>query len=253
MQGICVAGPEELQRLGNVALGNEKADLAILNGDLVNVYTRELQRGYSVAIKGKLIAYVGTYAAHAIGAETKVIDATGKVLIPGLIDAHAHLIWLHSLDEFLRYGMRGGTTTIITDLLELAFPLGCQGIVEFLESAKAQPIKIFATIPPMRTMSPRTERRAMDVETLWKLLAREDVMGLGELYWSNATHDPERIFKLFAETLASGKKLEGHAAGGKGNRLMAYIAPGISSCNETTTVEETLERLRRVYIQTNPF
>lgn len=64
MKGIFIAEPKELQQLANVAMGDEKADLVILNWDLVNVYTRELHCGYAVAIKGKRIAYVGADAAH---------------------------------------------------------------------------------------------------------------------------------------------------------------------------------------------
>lgn len=70
----------EIRSLVNVALGNEKADLAVVNGDLVNVYTRELLRGWSVAIKGERIAYVGNDASHTIGPQTRVIDASGKTL-----------------------------------------------------------------------------------------------------------------------------------------------------------------------------
>jgi adenine deaminase len=224
-------------------LGNEKADLAVVNGDVVNVYTRELLRGWSVAIKGERIAYVGNDASHTIGPQTRVIDASGKTLIPGLIDGHTHL-WLYSLGEFLQYAIRGGTTTIVTETMEIAFPLGDQGVTEFLESAKDQPIKIFATAPSMVTISPAAEARAMDSETLRKLLERQEILGLGETYWASVIRGNDRIIKLIAETLAAGKKVEGHSAGARGNRLVSYIAAGVSSCHEATTVEEVIDRLR---------
>ena len=244
MKRIMSPSAAEIKSLVNTALGNEKADLAIVNGDLVNVYTGELLKGWSVAIKGERIAYVGNDASHAVGPRTEVINASGKTLVPGLIDGHTHLLWWYSLEEFLKYAMRGGTTTIITETIEIAFPLGYQGIIEFLESAKDQPIKVFATVPPMPTISPAAEARAMDTDTLRKLLEREEVLGLGEMYWSSIIKGNDRIFNLFAETLAAGKKLEGHSAGARGNRLIAYIAAGISACHESTTVEEALERVR---------
>ena len=101
---------DEIKTLIDVALGKEKADLAIVDGDLVNVYTGELLPGCSVAIKGEKIAYVGKSAAHTIGADTRIIDAKGKVLVPGLIDAHTHLIVDISVDRWLHYAMRSGTT-----------------------------------------------------------------------------------------------------------------------------------------------
>ncbi|MDY6911860.1 MAG: adenine deaminase C-terminal domain-containing protein [Chloroflexota bacterium] len=235
---------DRIRSLTNVALGTEHADLVISSGDLVNVYTGELLKGWSVAIKGERIAYVGNDVSHTVGPETKVIDASGKTLIPGLIDGHTHLLWWYSLEEFLKYAMRGGTTTIITETLELAFPLGIDGITEFLEIADNQPIKIFATAPPMPSLSPIAEALAIDAKALKELLQREEILGLGEMYWSSIIDGNDRIFDLFAETLAAGKKLEGHSAGARGNRLAAYMAAGISSCHESTTVEEALERMR---------
>jgi len=235
----------EIRSLVNVALGKEKADLVIVNGDLVNVYTREILPGYSVAIKGERIAYVGENAGHTIGPKTEVIDASGKFLIPGLIDGHTHLLDRgYRLEEFLRFAIPGGTTTIITETMEIAFPLGYQGVVDFLESTKGQPIKIFITVPPMVSLSSLVEGSAIDPLTLRKLLKRNEVVGLGETYWADLLRGGKRLFELLAETLASGKKAEGHSAGARSNKLVAYLASGISSCHEPITVDEILERLR---------
>ena len=97
--------PDEMNTLMRVALGEEKADLAIINGDVVNVYSGELLRDCSVVVKGQWIAYVGSEPHHAIGPQTEVIDASGKVLIPGLIDGHSHMIWYFTPYEFLRYAV----------------------------------------------------------------------------------------------------------------------------------------------------
>ena len=244
MKKTMVPGAGEIRSLVDTAMGDEKADLAILNADIANVYTGELLKGWSVAIKGERIAFVGADASHTIGPETEVINASGKTLIPGLIDGHTHILWWYKLDEFLKYAMRGGTTTIITETLEVAFPFGYEGIIEFLEVARSQPIKLFTTVPPMVTISPVAEAHAMDAQTLAKLLEYEEVLGLGETYWSSVLNGEERILNLFAETLAAGKQIEGHSAGARGNRLAAYFAAGVSSCHESTTVEEALERMR---------
>jgi adenine deaminase len=74
----------DIKTLVRVALGKEKADLVIRGGNLVNVYTGELLEDYSVATKGDKIAFVGRDAGHTIGDSTHVIDASGKILAPGI-------------------------------------------------------------------------------------------------------------------------------------------------------------------------
>jgi adenine deaminase len=227
-----------------VALGKAEADLAIVNGDIVNVYTGEIMKGASVLIKGDKIAYVGNEAGKSIGPSTKVIDAAGKTLIPGLIDGHTHIDGPYSISEILRYIIKGGTTTIITESSDLTSPMGYEGLIQFLASVKNQPIKIFVTAPPLGTISPVTEEHATTVGELRQLLRRKEIIGLGETYWGEVINGNRRILDLVAETIKMGKRVEGHSAGATGNKLQAYIASGVSSCHEPITAEEVKERLR---------
>lgn len=236
--------PDQIKGLINVALGKEQADLVITRGNVLNVYSGELLKNWSVCIKEDRIACLGSEVGHTIGPETVVIDAEGKVLIPGLIDGHTHLCWFFRIDEFLRHAMPGGTTTVITETMETFPIMGHEGVVEMLESIKDQPIKIFATGPSMVSISQMTQGKGPEREMLRELLVRDDVLGLGETYWQALIRDTDRVVPLFYETLSSGKAIEGHAAGAKGNKLAAYIASGVSSCHESISVEDALERLR---------
>jgi len=236
---------KELRKgLMRVALGEAEADLAIVNGAAVNVYTGEVLTGDTVLVKGDRIAYVGQDAGRAIGASTRIIDANGKTLIPGLIDGHTHIDYVYPLGELIRYAMKGGTTTIVTETSGFSFPLGYQGIVQFLRSVRNQPIKIFITAAPMVSLNPQAKEHALTVKELRRLLRRKEVLGLGESYWAPVTLGDERALELIAETVKAGKKVEGHSAGARGNKLEAYISLGVSSCHEPVTVEEVLERLR---------
>jgi len=230
------------EKLINVALGKEKADLAIVNARLVNVFTKEILDNSSVSIKGKWIAAVVSDLKYSIGVKTKVIDAGGKTVIPGLIDGHTHLASLYTACEFLKYAMKGGTTTIITETME-PFPVsGSDGVVDFLDSLKDQPIKIFSTAPFMASISDAAS--GISIETLKKLLSREDIIGLGESYWQSVLQRPDLSLPILRETLLAGKSLEGHSAGAGIKKLNAYIATGISSCHEPIKTDEVLERLR---------
>jgi adenine deaminase len=228
--------------LMNVALGKEKADLAIVNAKVVNVYTAEILDDCAVSIKGKWIAYVGNNAKDTIGPDTEIIDAAGRTVIPGLIDGHTHIAWMYTVDEFLKYVIGGGTTTVVTETLEPFPVVGYAGVVDFLESLKDQPIKILATAPAM--ISTSHAAKGISHDTLQKLLDRNDVIGLGESYWQAVIQDPEQLLPLFEQTLHTGKTIEGHTAGASEKKLTAYVANGVSSCHEPINAEQVLARLR---------
>jgi len=241
-ESVLMIGVEDKKKLIQVALGQEMADMAITNANLLNVYTGEILESYSVCIKNKWIAYVGDKPDDKIGKETNVIDASGKTLIPGLIDGHTHLAWLYTVSEFLKYTTAGGTTSLVTETME-PFPVaGYAGVADFLESTQNQPVKIFATAPFMASISQKA--RGISTQDLNKLLARENIIGLGESYWQSVFQEPDRMLSVYNETLRFGKTLEGHSAGARGNKLSAYIAAGITSCHEPIQAEEVLERLR---------
>jgi adenine deaminase len=239
---IQAASRRDPQALVDVALGRVPADRVIRNGRLVNVYTGEIQHPVSVGIKDGWIAFVGADAGHGVGTGTDLIDAQGKFLLPGFIDAHTHLAWLCRADQYLNHLMPGGTTTIVTETMEVLPVAGAAGVVDFLESLAQQPVSIFATAPFMASTSRRN--RGIAVETLCELLSRSDIVGLGESYWQSVLQELPLSLPLLDAAFRSGKTLEGHSAGARGSKLDAYLATGISSCHEPIEAEEVLQRLR---------
>jgi adenine deaminase len=233
---------KDIQQLMRVALAQEFADLAVVNGRLLNVYTGELLEGMAVCTKGSWIAYVGRDTENKIGSQTEIIDAARKMLIPGLIDGHTHLAWLGSVEAFLEPIMAGGTTALVTESLEVYAVAGLAGVNDFLDALCDQPIKIFSTAPFMASISRRAH--GIDPADLKELLSRGDIVGLGESYWQTVLQKPELALPTLETALHSGKPLEGHTAGARGNKLAAYLAAGISSCHEPITADEVIERLR---------
>ncbi|MGB8425518.1 MAG: adenine deaminase C-terminal domain-containing protein [Desulfobacterales bacterium] len=233
---------KDIRRLMRVALAQEFADLVVVNGRLLNVYTGEVLENMAVCLKGTWIAYVGTDATGKIGPETTVIDAAGKMVTPGLIDGHTHLAWLGGIAASLEPLMAGGTTALVTESLEVYPVSGLAGVNDFLEALSDQPIKIFATAPFMASIS--REAQGIDPADLNELLSRPDIVGLGESYWQAVLQNPEAAAPALQAALSSGKTLEGHTAGARGNKLAAYLAAGISSCHEPISAAEALERLR---------
>jgi adenine deaminase len=233
---------EETSNLMQVAAGAKTAELALVNGKVLNVYTGELIESCSICTEGPWIAYVGSQPDTRIGPNTQVIDLQGKTVIPGLIDGHMHLSWLSSVEAFLEYAPVGGTTAIVTETIEPYPIVGLGGVLDFLESCKDQPVKIFATAPTLVSTS-RTARgiRSSDLAAL---LDREEVVGLGESYWQGILQDPDFYLPSLVQTLKVRKVLEGHTAGASESKLMAYVSAGISSCHEPIQPEEIVDRLR---------
>jgi adenine deaminase len=237
---------EKIAGLMRVALGEAPADLAVINGDVVNVYTGEVMKRQAILVKGDTIAYVGAAApAGSIGAGTGVIDAAGKTVIPGLIDGHTHADDHYLPTELVKWALRGSTTTIISETSSIGSAFGCPGVMAFIKACRNQPVRFFFTIPPIICVSPSAgEGAALTPAEMKRLLSRPDVVGLGELSWAQVNESNPRILETIAATIKAGKRADGHAAGAQGARLQAYFATGISSCHEPTTAPEVLERLR---------
>ena len=233
---------EMTRTLMNVALGREPADLVITGGRLFNVFTGELLDGFTIAVKHGKIACVGRDPENGIGDKTKIIHADGKVLIPGLIDGHAHLAWMFTPENFLNHAMAGGTTTIVTEIYEPYYVCGQSGVLEFIASLANQPIKIFTVAPSMVSISRRT--RGISKTDLHELLARNDVLGIGESYWQGVLQEPGIYLPEFEAALSAGKTVEGHSAGASEKKLNAYTVTGASSCHEPIRADEALDRLR---------
>ena len=235
---------EHIKTLVRVALGKEKADLVIKGGTLVNVYTGELLENYSVSIKGDKIAFVGEDAGHTIGDSTHVIDASGKILTPGFIDGHFHAYI--SLDEQTKHSLLQGTTTIFIELTDLASVTGYEGVIALLDAIKEQPVKFFGLAPspysPPAFLKP--EETHISGQEIDKILAREDVVGLGETLWTCVIDEDDGVISNIRKAISRNKKLEGHCSGAKGDKLVAFIASGMSSCHESIRVQEALDKLR---------
>jgi len=236
------------RRLLETALGNEPADLVIRDGVLMDVYTGRVVPHRSVAVAERWIAYVGPDADYAIGEQTRVIEAGGRVIAPGFIDPHTHIANFWNIADFLKYAIPGGTTTYITEVEGFCFALGAEGFRAFLDQVRDRPVKIFCLVPPMVSASPAAAARFIAVEEIRELLRDEQVIGLGESYWQSAILTPDdRILHLIQETVKAGKTVEGHAAGAADRRLAAYAAAGATSCHEAVSPEDVLNRLEMGY------
>src|SRR5438132_1656916 len=123
----------ERRKLTDVARGARPADVVIRGGTLLNVYTGELYPAH-VAVKGERIAYVGGRE-DMVGARTTVLDATGRILVPGYIDPHVHPAHVTTPSALARFVLPRGTTSVFADTLQF-MKLG--GVRAFLRARGAR-------------------------------------------------------------------------------------------------------------------
>ncbi|GBF33394.1 adenine deaminase [Desulfocucumis palustris] len=237
-----------IKRLGRVCLGKEPADLIIDNCDVLNVYTGEILENRQLLIAGDRIAYVGPKLDFPEGPDTGLIDAGGQLLIPGLIDGHIHMDSFLNPEEFVALSLPRGTTTIITECYFPSNAMGIRGVTAFIGQLKNQPQRFFATAPTISYLCSDNGNGspAINESEMIRLLQLPEIVGTGEIYWSNLlnTGSKEGLINIIEAAVSLGKTLEGHGAGAKNQRLAAMAAQGIDSCHEPITAEEVRERLR---------
>jgi adenine deaminase len=219
-----------------VARGDEPADLVVRGGRVFSVFTREWLET-DVAIVDGWIAGLGDYT----GIET--LEADGRYVVPGFVDAHMHLESSKLLvDEFARLVLPFGTTAVVADPHEIANVLGTDGVHWLLDVCGRIPLDVWfmasSCVPASQFESPR---RALTTGDLDALLRRRRVLGLAEMmnFPGVISGHEHELHKL---ELA--RHVDGHAPGVLGRELNAYVAAGIRSDHEAYTAEEGLERLR---------
>ncbi|MEJ5199352.1 MAG: amidohydrolase family protein, partial [Anaerolineae bacterium] len=229
----------ELNGLIRVARGDAPADLVLRNAQLVNVYSGEIYPT-DVAIYNARIAGIGP------GYEgQREIDLKGSYLAPGLIDAHVHIeSSMVGVRQFAAAVVPRGVTSVIADPHEITNVLGLDGIRYMFDQAKYGQLSMFVMVPscvPATHMA--TAGAYLEAKDIAALQNDRWVLGLGEMmnYPGVVNEDPGTLEKIEAFKT---RVLDGHAPGLTGKALNAYLAAGIGSDHECTTVEEAREKLR---------
>ncbi|HAJ37771.1 MAG TPA: adenine deaminase [Chloroflexi bacterium] len=228
------------QKLLAVARGDEPADLVLRGGRVVNVFSGEVETA-TIAIVDGLIAGIGDdYAGH------DALDLHGAFVTPGLIDAHVHIeSSLCTPAQFAQAVVPHGVTTVVIDPHEIANVVGMAGLRFMAQSSVGLPLSVVvmaSSCVPATHME--TNGATLAATELARLLDEGTVYGLAEVmnFPGVVNGDPAVLAKL---TAFAGRPRDGHAPALSGKQLNAYIASGIGSEHECTTVAEAREKLAR--------
>ncbi len=242
--------PDVAPRLIAVAAGREAADTVIRGGIWVNVHSRETLPDHDIAIAAGRVAFVGPDAAHCIGPDTRIIEAIGRYMLPGLCDAHMHIeSGMLTPAEFARAVIPHGTTSMFTDPHEIANVLGLDGVRMMHDEALMQPVNIFTQMPSCAPSAPGLETTGYKItpEDVAEAMSWPGIIGLGEMMnFPGVIHGDPKMLAEIAATQRAGKTVGGHyASPDLGPDFAAYVAGGPADDHEGTCEGDAISRVRQ--------
>lgn len=241
---------ETTRDLVAVVMGRCPADLVIRDGRWVNVCSGEIIEHTDIAILGSRIAYCGSDTNSMVDEKTKIIEAEGRYLVPGLLDAHMHIeSSMLTVTQFARAVLPHGTTGVFADPHEIANVLGLAGVRLIVDEAAATPMQVYVQVPSCVPAAPELETGGAQLGPgeVAEAMSWPGVIGLGEVMnYPGVAAGDRRLHAEIAETLKAGCIVGGHyASSDLGRDFHAYVVGGPSDCHEGTRVEDATARVRQ--------
>ncbi len=242
--------PQAAARLIDVAAGRSPADMVIRGGRWANVHSGEVIPATDIAIAEGRFAYCGAGAGRCIGPETEVIEAEGRYMIPGLVDAHMHVeSGMLTVTQFVRAVAPHGTTSMFIDPHEIANVLGLKGVRLFHDEAALQPVNVFVQAPSCVPSAPGLEMAGAELgpDEVAEMMTWPGIVGLGEVMnFPGVAAGDQTMLGEIAAAAAAGKTIGGHyASPDLGRAFHAYVAGGAADDHEGTRMEDAVARVRQ--------
>jgi adenine deaminase len=234
----------------DVSMGRQPADLVLSKGTWVCVQSGEFIPETDVAVKDGCVAYVGPNASHTIGRETRLIEAKGKYLVPGLLDGHMHVeSGMLTVTEYVRAVVPHGTTGLFADPHEIANVFGLRGVKLMADEAARQPIHVWMQVPSCVPPAPgfETPGATLGPDEVAEVLTWPGVIGLGEVMdFPGVFNGDGKMLAEMDATRRAGKVIGGHyPSPDLGPAFHAYAAGGPEDDHEGTRPEDAAERVRQ--------
>ncbi len=235
---------QSMKHIIEVATGRQEADLCITGAHILDVYNKEWFSADLLIADGIICGY----AKSGEGRAKEVVDAKGKYLLPGFIDAHVHIESSHSTpEEFSNLVVPCGTTTVVADPHEICNVTGLAGLDYMLEGTEKTPLQAFFMVP---SCVPSTEFEnsgaVLHAAEIAKRIGHPRVLGLGEMMdYPGVIAGSDLVVDKILEAKKVGKIIDGHSPSIFGSDLDAYASTGIKTDHECETAEELQSRVRR--------
>ncbi len=227
--------------------GKIKADLAVCGGTLINVNTGEYYKADVAIYKGRITAVESDISDY-IDEDTKVIDATGKYLAPGLIDCHVHVECSKmSMTRFAEAVVPCGTTSIVSGLDEYISVIGVDGLEDIFKEIDASPLKVFWALPYKTpyTIPKSTIAYNVTAKDHAKYHGDPRCYGIWELVREAVKTKDQDTLDAIVEATNKHRPIFGCSPLATGKELNEYLMSGVRVDHESYDHQEFLEKARK--------
>jgi adenine deaminase len=203
-------------------------------GQLVDIHTRDIYPAI-ISIKDGKIENI-----------EKVDSAPENYILPGLIDAHIHIeSSMITPGAFALTAVKHGTCGVVSDPHEIANVLGIEGVEFMIDDAKKVPLNFFFGAPSCVPATVfETNGAILGISEIRKLLANKKIKYLSEMMnFPGVINGNREVLEKIEYALAYGKPVDGHAPGLTGEALKKYVAAGITTDHECSSLAEAEEKI----------
>lgn len=204
-------------------------------------------------VSGNLVDVIGdriypailTIQDGVITAIEEVDSVFDQYIIPGLIDSHVHIeSSLLVPSRFAEVAVPHGVVAVIADPHEIANVLGMPGVRYMMKDAQGVPMHFHFMAPSCVPATPwETSGAVLGPEDVTELLEMDEIKGLAEMMnFPGVLNEQPDVMAKIESARRLGKPIDGHAPGLRGDALQDYIAAGISTDHECTTLAEAQEK-----------
>jgi adenine deaminase len=205
-----------------------------INGQIVDIENKRIFAGEVTIENGKVKSVVSNQ------------NTVKQYILPGFIDAHIHIeSSMLTPSEFARIAVVHGTVATISDPHEIANVLGIPGVQYMIDNGKKVPLKFHFGAPScVPATGFETAGAVIDASGIKQLMALPDIFYLAEMMnYPGVIYDDAEVLQKIENAKQSGKPIDGHAPGLRGEQLKKYISAGITTDHECFTAEEASEKL----------
>lgn len=223
------------------------SDCCFVNGRVVNVFSGEIQK-QEVRVSGERISYVGP-ATDTHDGNAVYIDVKGAYIVPGFFDAHAHADLFYNPFSYADAVLARGTTALFNDGHDLANAVGVDQFLNIIRQLEKISLSFYTGVPAAAPPYPGVEGQELwseaDIEQAFEL---ENILALSEITpYLRLIHGDSRLIRRLHLAMKRGKRVEGHTTGANVEKLNTLAHMGVTSCHESLTAEDVLNRLRLGY------